>query len=327
MSLLVVDERRENLRVLAARGLPLDAHETLIPVADSMAGRVLQGDGFLVVDDISERPDLAGLSRGHYRSDSFAIIRVPLNARGEAVGVLTATDRLEAPEFTTRDRKLFEGISSIGASALLNCRLHARVIRQMMSTIQALASAVDAKDHYTHDHSGRVAQLCVATAEHMGICEPETLREVRLAGLLHDIGKIGIPDSILSKTARLTPEEYNTIKTHVRIGASIVQHVDGFERVAKAILHHHERHDGLGYPSGLAGDMIPFVSKLISAADVFDTLTSDRPYRTSISIEAALKELRRCKGTQQDPAVVTALTEVVGREAELSTAAEPVSTK
>jgi putative nucleotidyltransferase with HDIG domain len=316
VSLLVFDEQRENLRILAARGLPLEAEAACIRPSECLAGRVLGDDGLLVVDDISARPDLAALSRGKYHSDSFAIIRVPLNARGEAVGVLTATERLGAEEFTTRDRKLFEGISSIGASALLNCRLHSRVNRQMMSTIQALASAVDAKDHYTHDHSGRVAQLCVATAQQLGITDPTIRREVRLAGLLHDIGKIGIPDVILAKTEQLTPDEYVTIKAHVEIGAEIVEHVQGFERVAKAILHHHERYDGLGYPNGLAGSAIPLLSKLISAADVFDTLTSNRPYRVAMPAEEAVKELRRCKGTQQDPDVVEALITVVRRERE-----------
>jgi putative nucleotidyltransferase with HDIG domain len=228
--------------------------------------------------------------------------------------VLNATERLEATEFTSRDRKLLEGLSAIAASALLSCRLHAQVNRQMMSAIQALASAVDAKDHYTHDHSGRVAQLCLATARELGIRDSAECRELELAGLLHDIGKIGVPDAILSKADRLTPQEYAVVKTHVEIGARIADHVQGLERVAKAILCHHERYDGMGYPAGLPGDAIPLASKLIAVCDAFDSLTSDRSYRKGIRAEEGLREIRRCSGTQFDPDIVDAFGAVIERE-------------
>jgi len=317
VSLLVLDGSRSNLTLLASRGLPPEARRISIPVSASVAGRALTEDDLLVVDDIAHRPELAALSQGQYESASFAVVRVPLRARGEAVGVLTVTDRSPGPEFTARDRKLLDGLSAIGASALLNCRLHAVVANQMMSTIQALASAVDAKDQYTHDHSARVAQLCVATARELGISDTPTCREVELAGLLHDIGKIGVPDAILSKPGPLTPEEYAVAKTHVNIGAAMVESIPGLEPVALAIRHHHERCDGLGYPSGLAGEAIPLASKLIAAVDVFDTLTSNRPYRKCSSREGAVHELRKSKGTHLDPAIVDAFLSVIKREERL----------
>lgn len=314
VSLLILDENEENLRVLASRGLPDEARDVQIPVGSSVAGRALLEDDLLAVNDVADRPDLQAMSGRTYESAAFTVIRVPLRARGEAVGVLTATDRRPLPEFTARDRKLMDGLSAMGASALMNCRLHAAVTNQMLSTIQALASAVDAKDQYTHEHSGRVAQLCVATARQLGETDPATLREVELSGLLHDIGKIGIPDAILSKKAHLTTEEFAVAKTHVHIGASIVEHVRGLESVAKAILHHHERHDGMGYPSGLTADVIPFASKLIAVTDVFDTLTSDRPYRKATSVQSAVQELRRSSGTHLDPAIVDAFLDVIKGE-------------
>ncbi|MFH0982437.1 MAG: HD domain-containing phosphohydrolase [Planctomycetota bacterium] len=322
VSLLVLDEKREQLKVLAARGLPRELLDISIPVISSVAGRTLVRDGLLVVDDMTQRPDLAALSWGDYTTNSFAVIRMPLHAHAHAVGVIAATERIGVPEFTTRDCQLFEGISAIGASALLNCRLHTVVNQQMLSTIRALATAVDAKDRYTHDHSARVARLCVATARRLGLNDPEKDRVVELAGLLHDIGKIGIPDRILGKTSRLTPEEYHIMKTHAHIGANIIQQVPGLEDVANAVLHHHERYDGLGYPRGLAGEAIPLGSRLIAAADVFDSLTSDRPYRQRSTQEEVVRELRRCKGTQHDPAVVEALIAVVKAEGELGEAAE-----
>ena len=314
VSLLVLDESRTNLRVLAARGLPAEVHDLTIPMEGTISGRTISQEDCLIVNRAAQRPDLMGLSRGDYISDAFAVVRVPLQARGEAVGILTATDREGGTEFTARDRKLLEGLSAMGASALLNCRLHGAINRQMISTIQALASAIDAKDQYTHAHSARVAHLCVATAQQLGHTDPEALREVELAGLLHDIGKIGIPDAILAKPGRLTPEEFAAVQKHAEIGAGIVEQIDGLERVAAAIRHHHERVNGMGYPAGLSGEEIPFTSRLIGVADVYDVLTSDRPYRTSIGTDNALKEVIRSKGTHLDPAVVNAFVKVIERE-------------
>lgn len=314
VSLLVLDERQTHLRVLASRGLPPEVRQTAIPVSDTITARALFEDGLCVVNDIAERPDLQELSRGQYDTAAFAVIRVPLHAQGRPIGALTVTERVDGGEFSARDRKLLEGLSAMGASALLNCRLHSVVNRQMMSTITALASAVDAKDRYTHDHSGRVARFAVATAGVLELGDTTSLREVELAGLLHDIVKIGIPDSILSKNGPLTPAEFAVIKTHSDIGAGIVEHVDGLERVADAIRHHHERYDGLGYPGGLSSDAIPIISRLITVADVFDSLTSDRPYRKRVGTAAALQELRRSRGSWLDPLVVDAFLTIAPRE-------------
>lgn len=314
VSLLVIDEARKNLIVLAARGLPDHVRNTTIPLAGTISERAIDFDDCLIINDLAEHPEISELSRGDYASNAFAVIRVPLRAQGEAVGVLTVTDREGTAEFTARDRKLLEGLAAMGASALLNCRLHGTINRQMISTIQALASAIDAKDQYTHAHSARVAQLVVATARELGMTDAETCREVELAGLLHDIGKIGIPDAILSKAERLTPEEFVTVQKHTEIGAGIVEHVEGLERVGQAVRHHHERYDGLGYPSGLARDGIPVTSRMIAIADVFDVLTSNRPYRKAVGAEEALRELNRFKGTQFDPAIVDAFQRVIDRE-------------
>lgn len=311
VSLLVIDEDRRNLRVLASRGLPSDVREAVIPISGSVAERALSDDEVLMVNDINRCPDLKDRSRGQYCSTSFAMVRVPLKAGGERLGALTATERIRGDEFTARDRKLLEGLSAMGTSALLNCRLHATVNKQMIGTVQALASAVDAKDQYTHDHSSRVSGFCVEMARQMGIDDGRRLREIELAGLFHDIGKIGIPDAILSKPARLSAEEFELVKSHVHIGAEIVGKVKGLENAAKAVLHHHERQDGLGYPDGLAGDAIPMASKLIAVADTFDSLTSDRSYHRSINQDAAIRELQKCSATQFDPQVVEAFMTVV----------------
>jgi diguanylate cyclase (GGDEF)-like protein len=169
----------------------------------------------------------------------------------------------------------------------------------------ALARAVDAKDSYTRSHCETVAELCVTIASHLGL-EAGRIEQLRLAGLLHDVGKIGVPDSILQKPSRLTDSEFETMKSHSRLGHSIVSGA-GLEEEARWILHHHERPDGQGYPGRLSGDAIPLESRIILVADAFEAITSDRPYREAQRASAALDELQRHSGTQFDPECVAAL--------------------
>lgn len=175
--------------------------------------------------------------------------------------------------------------------------------RRFLAT--ALAKAVDAKDSYTRSHCETVAQLCVLIAEQLGLDGDETER-LRLAGLMHDVGKIGVPDSILQKPDRLTDEEFEQMRSHSTLGASIVAAAQLTEE-STWVRHHHERVDGMGYPDGLAGDEIPLQSRIIFVADAFEAITSDRPYRLGRPASEALEELERCAGTQFDPACVAAL--------------------
>jgi diguanylate cyclase (GGDEF)-like protein len=169
----------------------------------------------------------------------------------------------------------------------------------------SLARAVDAKDSYTRSHCETVAELCVTIAERLGL-EQERVEHLRLAGLLHDVGKIGVPDTILQKPGPLSDAEYETMKAHSRLGHSIVSGA-GLVEEARWILHHHERPDGRGYPAGLRDDEIPLESRIILVADAFEAMTSDRPYRRSVPASAALEELHRHSGTQFDPDCVAAL--------------------
>jgi diguanylate cyclase (GGDEF)-like protein/putative nucleotidyltransferase with HDIG domain len=173
----------------------------------------------------------------------------------------------------------------------------------------ALAHAVDAKDSYTRSHCQTVSQLSALIATELGF-EGERLAELRLAGLLHDVGKIGVPDAILNKPAALTDAEYDVMKQHAVLGSEIVESA-GLPKLAGWVRHHHERIDGRGYPSGLAGDEIPLESRIILVADSFEAMTSDRPYRRAPGREFALAELRRHAGTQFDPDVVDALCRVI----------------
>ena len=173
------------------------------------------------------------------------------------------------------------------------------------SAIYALAATIDAKDHYTYGHSENVSSYAVALAEAAGFDE-EKKDIVKNAGLLHDIGKVGIPESILTKSDKLTKEEYDIMKRHVDISISIIKHVPGLIKVIPAIMSHHERFDGKGYPRGIVGENIPIEARCLCIVDAFDAMTTDRPYREALTVEEAIYELKLCSGTQFDPQLVDA---------------------
>ncbi len=173
------------------------------------------------------------------------------------------------------------------------------------SIIGAFANCIDGKDEYTNGHSFRVALYTRLLAEKLEE-PPETVEKMYNIALLHDIGKIGIPDAILNKPGKLTAEEYNIMKGHPQRGYEILKDVKNQEDIAVGARHHHERYDGNGYPTGLKGESIPWVARIIAVADAFDAMSSTRPYRKRISMFNIVKEINRCSGTQFDPKVAEA---------------------
>lgn len=167
-------------------------------------------------------------------------------------------------------------------------------------TIKSISNALDAKDEYTHGHSLRVTLYSLALAKKLNLPE-DLLEEIETAGLLHDIGKIAIPEKILLKPGKLTNEEYEVIKTHPELGEKFVGGIDKLKLISNWLKSHHERYDGTGYPEKLKGDEIPISSRIIAIADTYDAMTSDRSYRIALSHEHAIAEIRRCSGTQFDP--------------------------
>jgi putative nucleotidyltransferase with HDIG domain len=170
-------------------------------------------------------------------------------------------------------------------------------------TVSALILTIDAKDHYTHNHSNRVAKLSCSIARAMGVPE-QTVKEIGNAASIHDIGKIGIEENILRKNGKLSVEEYTEIKKHPAIGVRIVQSIPFLEDAMPVIKHHHERHDGKGYPDGLTGDQIPLSARIVIVADAIDAMMSNRPYRDALTMEKVFNELRENAGTQFDPEIV-----------------------
>ena len=186
------------------------------------------------------------------------------------------------------------------------------------SALAVLVNVIEAKDPYTRGHSESVARLAVEVARRLGF-EGKALEEMHCAALLHDIGKIGVPDSVLRKPGKLLPEEFAVIKRHSQIGSALLSYVPELSHIAPIIRQHHERMDGSGYPDGHAGEDISLAARIIGVVDAFDAMTSTRPYREPVAPLCAVAELYRCAGTQFDPQVVSALENVVcGQEKAVS---------
>jgi response regulator RpfG family c-di-GMP phosphodiesterase len=172
-------------------------------------------------------------------------------------------------------------------------------------TVQALGAAMALRDNQTSGHADRVARYCLDIAKPSN-CTPEQLTQIKRGGLLHDIGKIAIPDAILNKPGELTPEEVAVMRTHSRIGYELVCHIPFLTPAAEIVLAHHERFDGTGYPRGLKGNDVPLGARIVAVANAFDVMVNDQPYRRARSFEEAVAGIRRCSGTQFNPKVVTA---------------------
>jgi putative nucleotidyltransferase with HDIG domain len=194
-----------------------------------------------------------------------------------------------------------------------NRRLIEALERGYLDTIRSLASAIDAKDPYTRGHSERVARLSVEIGRELGL-DQASLTALEYGGILHDIGKIGVPEQVLRKPGQLTPEERTLVKSHAPVGAEIVEGIQFLRSAEPAIRHHHERWDGAGYPDGLAGEAIPLVARIVNAADTWDACTSERPYQRAYSAPEVVSILARLRGTQIDPRVHDAILRVVERK-------------
>lgn len=183
----------------------------------------------------------------------------------------------------------------------------------LFKAIKALAAAIDAKSYYTGSHSARMAEMCLEIGRAMGLSQ-QRLNTLELSAYIHDVGKIGTPDSVLTKCGKLSDEEWADILRHPAMGADFLAGIDELAEVATVIRHHHEHVDGSGYPDGLKGDAIPLLARILAAADAVEAMTSERPYRAALSLEAALYELREHSGTQFDPDVVDATIGLIGEK-------------
>jgi putative nucleotidyltransferase with HDIG domain len=259
-----------------------------------------------LIEDVKKDP----LFTASAKEELHSVICAPLELNSQIVGTLSLFDKSVAGQpqeahFDKGDLKLFLILTQQTAISLENARLFEEVNDLFLSSIKSLAQTIDAKDPYTHGHSQRVTDIALAIVEQMGFND-EQKKQIMVAAILHDIGKIGIKDAVLSKPNQLTKEEKAIFDQHPHVGSKIMSHIDQLENIIPIIRHHHESYNGNGYPDKLKAKQIPLGARIIAIADTFDAMTSDRPYRKAISPEAAKEEITKLSGIQFDPEVVEA---------------------
>jgi len=234
-----------------------------------------------------------------------SILCVPLKAKDDLIGVIYADNRIREGIFTESDRFLLSAFANQAAVALENAQLFNDMSMSYDQTLEALVAALDARERETQEHTRRVVLYSMTLARKRGLSEDELI-EIRRGALMHDIGKIGVPDAILQKPGPLTEEEWVLMRRHPEEGIRILQGIMFFEGAVDIIGSHHEHYNGNGYPRGLKGEQIPLYARIFSAVDALDAITSDRPYRKAQPFKVAYQEILRCRGTQFDPKVVDA---------------------
>ncbi len=286
------DERGNELAfVIKARGDEVSADETRVPVGSGPASLVIQ----------SGEPCRAQNQ-----------VYVPMKSRGKLVGVLSLG--ADAPKtLDDEDVAVLQTLANLVATAFENAEALARMRELYLASVRALAAAVDARDPYTRSHSARVAALSRGIAEEMHL-SADQVRRIQLGALLHDIGKIGVPDAILNKPGSLSADEWVMMRSHSVLGASIVNAVEPLRDLVPIVRSHHERYDGAGYPDELGGDLVPIEAYVVAAADAFEVIVSRRAYKPAQTVEHACAELLRCRGSQFHPAVVDAFLRLIERD-------------
>jgi len=317
--ILVVDDEEANLRLLQ-RVLRSERNYEVITAVNAQEGlsRIQENDVSLIITD-QRMPGMTGVE----------LLRASLGVNEDCIKILlTGYTDLEALIDAINEGHIYKYITKPWDAGELKITvrraLEAYELKQhntalvselkeamqemellSLGTIRALADALDAKCDYTAGHSLRVSQIAVLIGRAMKLT-PEELRDIELGGILHDIGKIGVPESILWKPGKLNPEEKEVMSKHPEISAQIIGDLRGLKRAREYVRHHHEFYDGSGYPDHLAGEEIPVGARIILVSDAYDAMTTDRPYRKAVGHEGAIVELKKLRGTQFDPHVVDA---------------------
>ncbi|MDO8736692.1 MAG: HD domain-containing protein [Thermoleophilia bacterium] len=318
--IMLLDTEGHNLRVIAAhpvKEMDMDSSVGLtVPVSElpehkraieTKAAVIIGGRRQDVSEPVSQR-------QREFMTSAKSLLLYPLVVGDEAVGVVCIGEHRswERSPMSSEKAALCQTIVNQGAMAVGHALSHQALEEAFTGTIRSLAEAIDAKDPSTRGHSDWVSKYALMIGRQMGMGNGD-LDELKYAGYLHDVGKIGIPDEILGKTSQLSTDEWKLMKKHPIVSARILDPVPISASIKAAIRHHHERFDGKGYPYGLAGGSIPLAARIMSVADSYEAMTSDRPYRKALSDEQAVAELVRCSGTQFDPDIVNAFMRSLGR--------------
>ncbi len=302
----------EKQMVLAAGSGLIDINEQTTAILHSRLEREINNGKEALLDS-----EVDSAFRHEWADNIKNIIAVPLFGKDKTrscsaartgsdsrlIGLMVAVNRIDKPDFDSTDVKLFNSVANGCAVFVENGRLFNDLKELFIGSLKALTSSIDAKDQYTRGHSERVAFISRWIAERLaveGFWEQEQIHKIYLAGLLHDIGKVGIDEVVLRKKGKLTADEFNHIRKHPLIGAGILSGIKQMHDIVPGVLSHHERIDGKGYPNGLAGEQIPLIARIIGLADSFDAMTSKRIYREAMTVQEALAEIEKGLGAQFD---------------------------
>jgi HD-GYP domain-containing protein (c-di-GMP phosphodiesterase class II) len=301
-----VDDHKQLVIAAGAGLIDIDWHMAAV-IQDRLQQEMAKGKEALLDSEVDSP------FRYHWPDNIRNIIAVPLIGKEKAstgekhvhniIGLMVAVNRVGKADFDSIDAKLFNSVANGCAVFIENGRLFNDLKELFVGSLKALTSSIDAKDQYTRGHSERVAFISKWIAEQLADVEgldQEQIHRVYLAGLLHDIGKMGVDEVVLRKQGKLSDDEFARIREHPTIGAGILGGIKQMRDIVPGVLSHHERCDGKGYPNGLEGEQIPLIAKIISLADSFDAMTSKRTYRDAMTLEQALDEVKKGLGTQFD---------------------------
>ncbi len=308
-TIALVDKEREGFIYEAGFGLIFIQKGALVLFAETSATEVVTTGRPQYIQDLEIVNEPLPFEQRLLKDGFLSHIRLPLAVKGEVVAVLNVGAKRSAA-FTKENLSTLEYLASQIGVALSNAGLVSDLEGLFIGVVKSLSSAIDAKSPWTAGHSERVTKYALDIAKQMGLPEKE-LKDLELAGLLHDIGKIGTYESILDKPAKLNDEEQAVMRQHPVMGAEILAHIRQLKDIIPGVKYHHEFYDGTGYPEGLKGEAIPLHARILTVADTVDAMGADRPYREGMAMDVIIAELKRCSGTQFDPKVAEAFLKVL----------------
>ena len=306
--LRLIDKQTGDLELINCSGLSAELTEKarLVRPEGTLLGEVIQKGKTLFVEDMEKSKN--GLRLPYYAKEMRSIAVAPITSGNETIGTLKVYSPFPR-RWSKKDVDFLTSAASLLGLTLSDLRVRDLTRQRSLMVILSLTRALEARDKYTRGHSERVAQLALACAKILGLNEGQT-KNLGQASLVHDIGKVGIPDSILSKPGHLSQKEWEEVKKHSMAGYDIAGEGGLPSEVLLAVRHHHENWDGSGYPDGLKGEKIPLLARVIRVADVYDALTSERPYRKPLLAAEAIEILRQEAGRQLDPCIAEAFLQI-----------------
>ena len=301
-AILLFDKEKHLFDRIVSIGVDEIPPGTTVPFEDTSLAEVIAAGSTLYIPDLAHTPSLLPNEERLLQNGLLALLRVPLKRDSEVIGVLAFGTR-HAYSFAGEDFTTAERFASQISIALTKAKLISNLEELSMETIKSLSNAIDATSEWTAGHSEGVTKLAMAIGRAIKL-EENALKDLRVAAMLHDLGKLGIPLDILNKPGALSEDEWSLVRRHPAKGAEILEPIKQLRNILSIVRHHHEFYDGSGYPDGLKGNDIPLPARVLVVADAIDAMSSDRPYRKALSKEQILHELHRCSGTQFDPDIV-----------------------